>query len=232
MHLGRGGGRAARSGVQRGGSGRLARKACKLIHELIDPLLQVVRDTVAEWGYLGIVVMMAIESANIPLPSEAIMPAAGILVQQGKMNLHLAALAGALGCLVGSVPSYLLGFYGGRPVLEKYGRWLLLKEKDIEFADSWVNKYGNITFFICRMLPIVRTFISFPAGVLKAPFAVFCFYTFVGSLIWAYFLTYVGIKFGENMELFTDVWHKFDLAIVVLVLAGLIYYLYNHIVRR
>ena len=102
----------------------------------------------------------------------------------------------------------------------------------MEIADTWVKKYGDITFFICRMLPIVRTFISFPAGVLKAHFAVFCIYTFVGSLIWCYFLTYVGVKFGENMQLFTDVWHKFDLAIFILVLAGLLYYLYNHIIRR
>lgn len=203
-----------------------------MIHEFIDPLLQAVRELVAQWGYLGIVVMMAIESANIPLPSEAIMPAAGVLVQQGRMNLHLAALAGAFGCLVGSVPSYLLGFYGGRPFLEKYGRWLLIKDKDMEIADRWVSKYGDITFFICRMLPIIRTFISFPAGVLKAHFAIFCVYTFVGSLIWCYFLTYVGIKFGENMQLFTDVWHKFDLAIFILVLAGLLYYFYHHIVRR
>src|SRR5712692_4996437 len=120
--------------------------------------------------------MMAIESANIPLPSEAIMPAAGILVQQGKLNLHLAALAGAVGCLVGSVPSYLLGFYGGRPFLERHGRWLLLKERDMAMAESWVNKYGDVTFFIGRMLPIVRTFI--------------------GSFVWCYFLTFVGIKFG------------------------------------
>ncbi len=203
-----------------------------MIHELIDPLLQAVRDTVAQWGYLGIVVMMAIESANIPLPSEAIMPAAGILVQQGKMNLHLAALAGAVGCLVGSVPSYLLGLYGGRPFLEKYGRWLLLKERDLEVAENWVNKYGDVIFFICRMLPIIRTFISFPAGVLRAHFAMFCLFTFVGSLIWCYFLTYVGIKFGENMQLFTDIWHKFDLAIAIIVAAGISYYLYHHIVRR
>jgi len=203
-----------------------------LIHELVDPLLQAVRDTVIDWGYLGIIVMMAIESANIPLPSEAIMPAAGILVQQGKMNLHLAALAGAVGCLVGSVPSYLLGLYGGRPLLQKHGRWLLLKERDLELAENWANKYGDITFLICRMLPIVRTFISFPAGVLKAHFVVFCMFTFVGSLIWCYFLTYVGIKFGENMHLFVDIWHKFDLAIAIIVLAGLLYYLYHHVVRR
>ena len=203
-----------------------------MIHELVDPLLQAVRDTVAQWGYLGIIVMMAIESANIPLPSEAIMPAAGILVQQGRMNLHLAALSGAIGCLVGSVPSYLLGLYGGRPLLENYGRWLLLKERDLEFAERWVDRYGDIVFFVCRMLPVVRTFISFPAGVLRAHLLIFCLFTFVGSLIWCYFLTYAGIKFGEHMETFTALWHKFDLAIVVLVFAGLLFYLYHHVVRR
>ena len=203
-----------------------------MIHQFVDPLLQAIRDAIGQWGYLGIIVMMAIESANIPLPSEAIMPAAGILVQQGRMNLHLAAWAGAFGCLVGSVPSYFLGFYGGRPFLEKYGRWLLLKQRDMELAESWVDKYGDVTFFIGRLLPIVRTFISFPAGVLRAHFVVFCVLSFVGSLIWCYVLTYVGMKFGENMQVFTDIWHKFDLAIAVLVIAGLFYYLYHHIIRR
>jgi membrane protein DedA with SNARE-associated domain len=203
-----------------------------LIHQLIDPLLRWIAETIASWGYLGIVAMMAIDSANIPLPSEAIMPAAGFLVQQQKLNLHLAALAGAMGCLVGSIPSYLLGLYGGRPFLQKYGRWLLLKEHELELAESWVQKYGNVTFFVCRLLPIVRTFISFPAGVLKAPFLVFCTLTFLGSWIWCYLLTYAGIKFGENLQLFTQLWHKFDLAIAILVLIGLTYYLYHHVVRR
>src|ERR1700692_248392 len=108
-----------------------------------------IRNGVASWGYAGVVLMMAIESANIPLPSEAIMPAAGMLVQQGKMNLHLAALAGAPWWLLGSVPSYLLGLYGGRRFLEAHGRWLLLKERDLEIAENWVNKFGDITFFIC-----------------------------------------------------------------------------------
>src|ERR1700679_651516 len=139
-----------------------------LLHQFIDPILQMIRDTVGSWGYPGIVIMMAIESANIPLPSEAIMPTAGILVQQNKMNIHLAALAGAFGCLLGSIPSYFLGLLGGRPFLQKYGRWFLLREKDMETADNWVQRYGDITFFVCRMLPLVRTFISFPAGVLKA----------------------------------------------------------------
>jgi membrane protein DedA with SNARE-associated domain len=196
---------------------------------MLDPILNAIKDGVASWGYVGVMVMMAIESANIPLPSEAIMPTAGILVQQGKMNIHLAALAGAIGCVLGSIPSYFLGLYGGRPFLEKYGRYLLLRPKDLEYADSWVDRFGDITFFICRMLPVVRTFISFPAGVLKAHFGMFLAFTFIGSLIWCYFLTWVGIKFGENMEMFTGLWHKFDLAIVLFVVAGFGYYLYRHL---
>lgn len=200
-----------------------------MIHQLLDPVLHWIRDGVAAWGYTGVIFMMAIESANVPLPSEAIMPTAGILVQQGKMNFHLAALAGALGCLLGSIPSYFLGLYGGRPFVKKYGRWFLIRERDLEAADRWVDRYGDWAFFICRMLPVVRTFISFPAGVLKAHFGIFCLFTFVGSLIWCYFLTWVGIKFGENMEFFVDLWHKFDLAIVLVGGAAVGYYIYHHL---
>ena len=199
-----------------------------MLHQFIDPFLEMIKNGVQSWGYLGVILMMAIESANIPLPSEAIMPTAGILVQQGKMNIHLAALAGAVGCVIGSIPSYFLGMWGGRPFLQKYGKWFLLKNKDLELADKWVDKYGDITFFIARMLPVVRTFISFPAGVLKAHFGMFCLFTFIGSLVWCYFLTWVGIKFGENMEMFRDLWHKFDIAIVLFVLAGFGFYLYHH----
>lgn len=200
-----------------------------MLHQLIDPILQMIKDAVASWGYLGVILMMAIESANIPLPSEAIMPTAGLLVQQGKMTIHFAALAGAVGCLLGSIPSYLLGMYGGRPFLQKYGKLLLLREKDLETADGWVDKYGDWVFLICRMLPVVRTFISFPAGVLRAHFGMFCLFTFLGSLAWCYFLTWVGIKFGENLEAFVNVWHKFDIAIVAFVLAGFGLYLWRHL---
>ena len=203
-----------------------------MLHQYIDPLLQLIRNTVASWGYLGIIIMMAIESANIPLPSEAIMPTAGLLVQQGKLNFHLAALSGAIGCVVGSIPSYFLGLVGGRPFIESHGKWFLLKEKDLETADKWVKRWGDWTFFICRMLPVVRTFISFPAGVLKAHFWVFTLFTFIGSLVWCYFLTWVGIKFGENMEVFIGLWHKFDIAIVLVGTLGFSYYLYHHLRRE
>jgi membrane protein DedA with SNARE-associated domain len=203
-----------------------------MLHQFIDPILQSIKHTVESWSYLGIVIMMAIESANIPLPSEAIMPTAGLLVQQGKMNLHFAALAGAIGCLLGSIPSYFLGLYGGRPFVQKYGKYILVSEHDLEAADKWVDRWGDWAFFICRMLPVVRTFISFPAGVLKAHFGIFCLFTFVGSLVWCYFLTWVGIMFGQNMEMFTNIWHKFDIAIVAIVVAGLGWYLARHLKHK
>ncbi len=176
--------------------------------------------------------MMAIESANIPLPSEAIMPTAGLLVHEGKLNFHLTAFAGAIGCVLGSIPSYFLGLYGGRPFLEKYGKYFLINHSDLVLAEKWVDKFGDFTFFICRILPVVRTFISFPAGVLKAHFVVFCALTFVGSLIWCYFLTYIGVKFGENLNAFIDIWHKFDLIIVIFILGLGLFYLYHHLKPR
>lgn len=188
-----------------------------MIHQCIDLI-----------GYWGVALLMAVESANVPLPSEMILPYAGYLVQQGQMNIHLAALAGAIGCVLGSIPSYWLGYVGGRPWLQKYGKWLLLSEHDLEKAERWTAKFGDWTFFLCRMLPVVRTFISFPAGVFKAPLVPFLFLTFVGSLVWSYALVWVGIKFGENLEAFKHIWHKFDAAIaIVLVVLGA-WYIWSH----
>jgi membrane protein DedA with SNARE-associated domain len=172
---------------------------------------------------------MAIESANIPLPSEFIMPYAGFMVQQGKMNFHLAALAGAIGCVIGSVPSYWLGYYGGRNFLLKHGKWLLLSEHDLITAESWTNKYGDLSFFICRMLPVVRTFISLPAGILKAKFWPFVIYTFIGSWIWSYGLVWVGVKFGENLAAFKEIWHKFDYAVIGLLVVLGVWYIWRHV---
>jgi membrane protein DedA with SNARE-associated domain len=130
--------------------------------------------------------------------------------------------------VLGSLPSYWLGYVGGRPWLQKYGKWLLLSEHDLEKAERWTAKFGDWTFFLCRMLPVVRTFISFPAGVFKAPLTPFLALTFVGSLVWSYALVWVGIKFGENLEAFKHIWHKFDAAIaVVLVVLG-VWYVWSH----
>ena len=130
-------------------------------------------------GYWGIALLMAIESFNIPLPSEMILTSAGVLVHKGQFTLHLAALFGAIGCVIGSVPSYWMGYYGGRPFVRKYGKWFMCSEHDLDTAQLWSNKWGNWAFFVCRMLPVVRTFISLPAGVLKNNFWQFVFFTFL-----------------------------------------------------
>lgn len=199
------------------------------VHWILGVLMAFVHWGIDGFGYVGVALMMAIESCNIPLPSELIMPYAGFLVQQGEMNLHWASFAGAIGCVLGSLPSYWLGVWGGRPFVEKYGKFLLVSPKEMDLASEWVQKYGDITFFICRMLPIVRTFISLPAGALRAKFTPFVVYTFVGSLIWCYALAYVGVIFGENLDEFKHLWHKFDAAIAVVILVLGSWYVWKHI---
>jgi len=199
-----------------------------ILDSVLVPIVGFIEHTITIMGPLGVSLLMAIESCNIPLPSEAILPFAGYLVSKGVMSIHIAAFAGAFGCVLGSIPSYYLGYFGGRPFVEKYGKWFLISKHDLEMADKWEQKYGNLAFFICRMLPIVRTFISLPAGILKADVKQFLTFTFLGSLIWSYPLVYVGMKLGEHSEVLKAFWHKFDLAIV-LVLAFLgVLYLINH----
>lgn len=195
----------------------------------IMPVIKCIQTTISSFGALGIIMLMAIESANIPLPSEAILPFAGYLVSIKVINFHVAAFAGAFGCLVGSVPSYYLGYFGGRPFIEKYGKWFLISRRDLETADKWSQKYGDISFFICRMLPVVRTFISLPAGILRANISRFIAYTFLGSLIWSYILVFVGFKLGEHREQLTAIWHKFDYAIVGTLFVLFAIYVYRHI---
>jgi len=199
------------------------------LDQVILPLVNFIEHTISNMGELGIVLLMAIESANIPLPSEAILPFAGYLVSKGVMNFHSACLAGAFGCVVGSIPSYYLGYFGGRPFVEKHGKWFLISKKDLETADKWSQKYGDWAFFICRMLPIVRTFISLPAGILKANFPKFIMFTFAGSLVWSYFLVFVGVKLGEHREMFSKIWHKFDYAIAAIIITLFAIYIYKHI---
>ncbi len=199
-----------------------------ILSTALVPIINYIENTITHMGEIGIVLLMAIESANIPLPSEAILPFAGYLVSKGAMGFHAASFAGAIGCVVGSIPSYYLGFWGGRPFVEKHGKWLLLSKKDLQTADRWTKKYGDWAFFICRMLPVVRTFISLPAGVLKANFPRFVMFTFAGSLIWSYLLVYIGVKLGEHREQLANIWHKFDYAIVAVLLVLFVLYIYRH----
>lgn len=198
------------------------------LDSVLVPIVNFIQHTISHLGPIGISFLMAIESCNVPLPSEAILPFAGYLVSQGVFSIHAAAFAGAFGCVLGSIPSYYLGYFGGRPFVEKYGKWFLISKKDLEMADKWEQKYGNLAFFICRMLPIVRTFISLPAGILKADFKKFILFTFLGSLIWSYPLVFVGLKLGEHSEALKHFWHKFDLAIVLVFSTLFVIYLKHH----
>jgi len=198
------------------------------LDSVLVPLVGLIEHTISALGPLGISLLMAIESCNIPLPSEAILPFAGFLVSKGVFSIHAAAFAGAFGCIIGSIPSYYIGYFGGRPFVEKYGKWFLISKKDLEMADKWEQKYGNAAFFICRMLPIVRTFISLPAGILKADLKKFVLFTFLGSLFWSYPLIFVGMKLGEHSEALKAFWHKFDLAIVLVLGVLFVMYLVNH----
>jgi len=185
--------------------------------------------TIDTIGYGGVVFLMGIESANIPLPSEVIMPFSGYLVWAGRFNLFLVALAGALGCLWGSLLSYWIGMKGGRPLIERYGKYVLISHHDLDLADRWFGKWGEPTVFIGRLLPIIRTFISFPAGVARVNIWRFSLYTFIGSFIWSLFLAWVGQKLGENWELIKLYFRDADKVIGVLIIIGLIWWIWRHI---
>ena len=184
--------------------------------------------TIARLGYGGIVLLMGIESACIPLPSEVIMPFAGYLAYRGEFSLWGAAVAGASGCVLGSLVAYFIGFYGGRSLVYKYGRYVLISHRDLAMADRWFVRHGGITVFIGRLLPIVRTFIALPAGISRMPFLPFVIYTFIGSLIWCYGLAWIGLKLGENWHTLGKYFHRFDAAIAMFLLIGAVWYLRRH----
>jgi membrane protein DedA with SNARE-associated domain len=179
-------------------------------------------------GYAGIVLLMAIESACIPLPSELIMPFAGYLVSQGRFSLILAATAGAIGCNLGSVIAYEIGYYGGRPLVEKYGSYILMSRHDVEIADRFFKKFGGLAIFVGRLLPVVRTFIALPAGIARMPRGPFHVYTFLGSWPWCFGLAYIGMKLGDHWMDLKPYFLRFKEVIVVLLLVGIVWFVWTH----
>jgi membrane protein DedA with SNARE-associated domain len=203
-----------------------------MVARIIEILSGLIVATISALGYSGILLLMAIESACIPLPSEIIMPFSGYLVSTGQLNLWGVALAGAIGCVVGSLVAYWVGMYGGRPLIEKYGRYVLLSRHDLDLADRWFASHGEIIVFVSRLLPAIRTFIAFPAGVARMNLTRFVVYTFAGSLPWCLGLAYVGQKLGEkwNKDDTLKTWfHRFDLVIGILVVLAVVWWVWRHI---
>jgi len=196
---------------------------------------------------IGVVLAMAIESACIPLPSEIIMPFAGYLVVTGfykfggeQMSLFYVGMLGAFGCLVGSVVAYAVGKWGGRPFLDKYGKYVLISKHDLDMADAFFRKYGEIAIFTSRLLPVIRTFISLPAGIAKMNFGRFCFYSMLGSIPWCWVLAWIGWKIGKHAN-DINMWkenlkhslgkglHVVDAIVVILLVAAVVWYVMRHI---
>lgn len=189
-----------------------------MIAGIIERLALFTTAVISAMGYGGVVLLMGIESACIPLPSEIIMPFAGYLVYRGQFTLQGAALAGAIGCVVGSIPAYYVGRYGGRPAIERWGRYVLVSHREMEFADRLFARWGQWVVLAGRLLPVIRTFIAFPAGVARMDVAKFTVFTFVGSYPWCLGLAWVGMKLGERWnrdERLRAAFHRFDLAIGV-----------------
>ena len=203
-----------------------------MVTRILEALASFIIFVISMMGLPGIVLLMAIESACIPLPSEVIMPFSGYLVFLGKYSLWSVGLAGAIGCVVGSVPAYYLGMYGGRPLIEKYGKYILMSRHDLDMADRWFQRHGEATVFFARLLPVIRTFIAFPAGVARMEMKRFLAYTFAGSLPWCLGLAYIGMVMGERWSVLREYFHKFDLLIGAAIVAGIVWYVRRHLKHR
>lgn len=202
--------------------------------KILAALVQFITHVISAGGYAGLVALMGIESACIPLPSEIIMPFAGYLVYLGHFNLILTATAGAIGCNAGSVIAYWIGAKGGRPLVERYGRWVLMSHHDLERMTHFFNRYGSIAVLVARLLPVVRTFIAFPAGIARMPQLRFHIYTFVGSWPWCFVLAYVGMKLGERWHTdpkFHEWFHRFHLVVEIALVAAIVWFIWSHIRR-
>jgi len=206
-----------------------------MTERILAALVEFITHVIDMGGYAGIVALMGIESACIPLPSEIIMPFAGYLVYLQRFNLVWAATAGAVGCNLGSVVAYWIGAKGGRPLVERYGRWVLMSHHDLHRMTYFFNKYGSITVLLGRLLPVVRTFIAFPAGIARMPQLRFHLYTFIGSWPWCFALAYTGMKLGEKWHTdprFEQAFHRFHLVVEIALVAAIVWFVWSHLDRR
>lgn len=201
-----------------------------MIEKIITALSGFVIAVISAGGYAGILLLMAIESACIPLPSEVIMPFSGYLVFTGRFHLLWVATIGAIGCNLGSLIAYEIGYYGGRPLVEKYGSYILLSRRELDWADHFFKRFGDATVFVSRLLPVVRTFIALPAGVSRMPRLRFHLYTFLGSWPWCLGLAWVGMKLGEkwSSDPRLKMWfHRFDAIIGGVIVLAIVWFVWS-----
>ena len=199
---------------------------------IINGLANFVTSAISHLGYLGIFLLMALESAYIPIPSEIIMPFSGFLVSSGEMNFWLVVAVGSVGNLAGSFLAWWVGWRGGRPLVEKYGKYILLSQNDLESSDRFFKRYGEGTVFFSRLLPVVRTFISLPAGIAKMDNKKFLLYTLAGCIPFTALLTYAGLVLKDNWNALQPYFHKFDLIIALLIILAIIWFIFRHLRKK
>ncbi|MDD5547512.1 MAG: DedA family protein [Candidatus Pacebacteria bacterium] len=183
-------------------------------------------------GYLGVFILSALESAGIPIPSEIVVPFSGFLTMEGRFSLLGVVLVATAANLFGSLILFEIGRRGGRWILEKYGKYILIRKSDLDTGDRWFERYGSKIIFFGRLLPVVRTFISLPAGIAKMNIWKFVFYTVLGALPWNFVLAEVGIKMGQNWNILHNYFQKFDIIIVLIIVSAFIWYLYRHLKKN
>ncbi len=175
-------------------------------------------------GYAGVFILMTLESAALPIPSEVVMPFAGYLAYAGVFDLALISFVGAAGCTAGSILSYTIGLKGGRPFLEKYGKYFFINHNHLEFAEKWFNKYGDKAVFFSRLLPVLRTFISLPAGIGKYSLKKLVLYSFLGSLPWCFGLAYMGLRLGPYWKDIIRFFNGLDIFVITAIVLLAIYF--------
>jgi membrane protein DedA with SNARE-associated domain len=203
-----------------------------VLASITDPIVQVAVDVVDKIGLAGVFVLMVLESACIPIPSEATMLFAGFNVSAGHYPLWAAVAVGSLGNLVGSWIAYAVGYYGRVDILEKHGRKVGIKMSHLETADRWFQRHGDATVFFARLLPIVRTFISLPAGIARMPFWRFSVLTLAGCVPWVFMLTFIGKEAGSNWSKWKNSLHYVDYAVVAAIVVGIVYLIVRNRRRR
>ena len=203
-----------------------------MISSIVSLVANFIIQIISTLGYAGVGFLMAIQTMAIPMPSEIILPFAGSLVATGRFTLIGLALAGAFGSGLGSSIAYYIGHKGGRPLINKYGRYILISEHDLNLVEKFFARFGSVSAFVGQLLPVVRSFIAFPAGAAKMPYWKFIIYSVAGSFLWSLVLGYFGMRLGENWPTLREKFHGFDTAIVVLIIIGGVWWVYRHIKLR
>ena len=196
---------------------------------ILSSLTNFIIHIISTLGYAGVGLLMALQTVAVPIPSEVILPFAGFLASTGRFNLWFIALFGALGSCLGASVAYWIGYKGGRPLVEKYGRMILISKHDLEITDKFFQKFGIWAAFFGQLLPVVRSFIAFPAGITKLNYWKFLLFTFLGSFVWSLLLAYIGEKLGENWASLRNQFHNLDLLIILVIVVGAAWWIQRHV---